>query len=96
MEPTNQTDESVSPGLPPKYIDLGTDESGRHHCLDTTTDTVHLVDETGRVARLDLDADPDVTSPETYIAKYGGRDGRDWHDLRYGRDAFLDQLAEAV
>lgn len=95
--PTNQKgSHDTSHHVRPKHIDVGTDASGREHCYDTVTETVHIIEDGARAKRVDLVATDGIGSIEDYIAKYGGADDRDWADLRYGRDALWSRLGELV
>jgi hypothetical protein len=75
-----------------KFIHVGRDETGAIHCYDTVTETVHVVHPvSGREARVDLLATEGVTSIEDYIARVD----REWDNLNFGLDVFVNRIAEA-
>ena len=94
MTATTRADEKASPVREP-YIHVGTDGTDAEHCYDTCTETIHVVQPDGtREKRVDLARDPELESIEHYIVEIGER--RDWHSLQFGREAFLDRLAEVA
>ena len=94
MQPTQSTNESVSTHNPrPRYIPLGEDAEGGTHVYRTADETIFAFDAAGRPEyRFDIDGCPETV--EDYVAHVTAERG--WYDLRYGFEAFVDQLAEAV
>lgn len=97
MTATPHTEENSSAESPvrPRHIHLGIDGTGAAHCYDTRTESIHVIQPDGtREKRVDLTYDGHLESIEHYVVEIGER--RDWRRLAFGRDAFLDRLAEAV
>lgn len=97
MTATPHTEENSSAESPvrPRHIHLGIDGTGAAHCYDTHTESIHVIQPDGtREKRISLARDPTLESVEHYIVEIGER--RDWSRLAFGRQAFLDRLAEAV
>lgn len=90
MNATAHSTEKAS-NVRPKYIRLGIDQLGGTHLYRTVDETVFAFDSAGRIEyRFDVEG-IDVGDYVAHVT-----DGRGWSDRKFGRDAFLDRLAEAI
>jgi hypothetical protein len=95
MNATTSTTEKASAHNPrPRYIALGTDAEGAYHVYRTSDESIHVITDGTRTRRFDIDDEPDLAHVDHYVAHVDA--ARGWRDCQYGRDAFLDRLAEAV
>ena len=96
MNATTPTDESVSANRHrPTYVHLGIDGAGAAHCWHVDSNSVHVIAPDGtREKRVSITDTEFVDDVDHYVVEIGQR--RDWRDLRYGVEAFVDRLAEAV
>jgi hypothetical protein len=96
MNATPAADESVSANRhQPTYVHLGIDGAGAAHCWHTDSNSVHVIAPDGtREKRVSITDTEFVADVDHYVVEIGAR--RDWTDLQYGFEAFVDRLAEAV
>lgn len=91
MTTTTQSSKKARTDPRPRYIDLGADSQGGIHVYRTVDETVFALAPDGDLEyRFDVEGIP----VGDYVAHV--TDTRGWDCRRFGRDVFLDRLAEAV